>query len=141
MQLANVDVRGEGVLLEPTFKEFIDKLALAKPEWTFTFDYAKDGRYTTSRCMQQGRQVPEDAKYATRMSVTQNNIHLGVLGIQRNVSGDADKKWSLTVSSDNIQSRRGTLQRQSTWRQRYATPRPISSAPRWVRLCTREHRM
>jgi len=107
MQLANVDVRGEGFLLEPTFKEFIDKLALAKPEWTFTFDYVKDGRYATSRCMQQGRQVSEDVKYATRMSVTQNNIHLGVLGIQRNVSGDADKKWSLTVSSDNVQSRRG----------------------------------
>lgn len=107
MQLSNVNVRGDGVLIEPTFKEFVDKLALAKPEWTFTFDYTKDRRYITTRCMQQGRQAPEDVEYATRMSVMQNNRHLGVLGIQRNVSGDADKKWSLTVTSEHIQGRRG----------------------------------
>jgi hypothetical protein len=102
MQLANVDVRGEGILLEPTLKEFVDKVALARPEWTFTFDPAKDQYHTTTRCMQNNSQAPEDTEYALRMSVTQNSRHLGVVSIQRNVSRDRTKKWCLTVASDSV---------------------------------------
>ena len=109
MQLANVDVRGEGILLEPTLKEFVDKVALARPEWTFTFDPAKDQYHTTTRCMQNNGRAPEDTEYALRMSVTQNSRHLGVVSIQRNVSRDPTKKWCLTVSSENIRSRRGNI--------------------------------
>jgi len=109
MQLANVDVRGEGILLEPTLKEFVDKVALARPEWTFTFDPAKDHYHTTTRCMQNNSQAPVDTEYALRMSVTQNSRHLGVVSIQRNVSRDPTKKWCLTVSSENIKSRRGNI--------------------------------
>ena len=93
MQLANVDVRGEGILLEPTLKQFVDKVALARPEWTFTFDPAKDHYHTTTRCMQNNSQAPKDTEYALRMSVTQNSRHLGVVSIQRNVSRDRTKKW------------------------------------------------
>jgi len=109
MQLANVDVRGEGILLEPTLKEFVDKVALARPEWTFTFDPAKDQYHTTTRCMQNNSQAPEDTEYALRMSVTQNSRHLGVVSIQRNVSRDPTKRWCLTVTSENIKSRRGNI--------------------------------
>jgi hypothetical protein len=109
MQLANVDVRGEGILLEPTLKQFVDKVALARPEWTFTFDPAKDQYHTTTRCMQNNSRAPEDTEYALRMSVTQNSRHLGVVSIQRNVSRDPTKKWCLTVSSENIRSRRGNI--------------------------------
>jgi len=107
MQLSNVDVRGEGVLLEPTLKEFVNKVALAKPEWTFTFDYAKDKHYTVSKCMQHNSLPPDDTEYAVRMSVTQNSRHLGIVSIQRNISRDATKRWCLTVSSENIRHGRG----------------------------------
>ena len=109
MQLSNVHVLGTGVLLEPTLAEFVNKLALAKPEWTFTFDLAKAKYHTVSRCMQNGKLAPNDAAYATRMDVTQNSRHLGVVSIQRNVSRDRTKKWCLTVSSENVETthRRG----------------------------------
>lgn len=109
MQLSNVDVRGEGILLEPTLKEFVDKVALARPEWTFTFDPAKDQYHTTTRCMQNNGRAPDNTEYALRMSVTQNSRHLGVVSIQRNVSRDPTKKWCLTVSSENVKSRRGNI--------------------------------
>lgn len=102
MQLSNVDVRGEGVLLEPTLKEFVNKLALARPEWAFTFDYAKDKNYTVSKCMQNNSLAPNDTEYATRMVVTQGSRHLGIVAIQRNVSRDYSKKWCLTVFSENV---------------------------------------
>ena len=109
MQLSNVHVLGAGVLLEPTLAEFVNKLALAKPEWTFTFDLAKAKYHTTSKCMQNNQLAPNDAEYAVRMDVTQNSRHLGVVSIQRNVSRDRTKKWCLTVSSENVETthRRG----------------------------------
>ena len=109
MQLSNVHVLGTGVLLEPTLAEFVNKLALAKPEWTFTFDLAKAKYHTTSKCMQNNQLAPNDAEYAVRMDVTQNSRHLGVVSIQRNVSRDRTKKWCLTVSSENVETthRRG----------------------------------
>ena len=102
MQLSNVHVLGTGVLLEPTLAEFVNKLALAKPEWTFTYDFAKAKYHTTSKCMQNNQLAPNDAAYAIRMDVTQNSRHLGVVSIQRNVSRDRTKKWCLTVSSENV---------------------------------------
>lgn len=111
MQLSNVHVLGTGVLLEPTLAEFVNKLALAKPEWTFTFDSAKDKYHTVSKCMQHNSLPPDDTEYAIRMSVTQNNRHLGIVSIQRNVSRDHLKKWCLTVSSESIKSRRGNVTR------------------------------
>ena len=102
MQLSNVHVLGTGVLLEPTLAEFVNKLALAKPEWTFTYDSAKAKYHTTSKCMQNNQLAPNDAEYAVRMDVTQNSRHLGVVSIQRNVSRDRTKKWCLTVSSENV---------------------------------------
>ena len=109
MQLSNVHVLGAGILLEPTLAEFVNKLALAKPEWTFTFDLAKAKYHTTSKCMQNNQLAPNDAEYAVRMDVTQNSRHLGVVSIQRNVSRDRTKKWCLTVSSENVETthRRG----------------------------------
>lgn len=106
MQLSNVHVLGEGVVLEPTLEEFVNKVALAKPEWTFTFDYAKDKHYTVSKCMQHNSLPPDDTEYAVRMSVTQNSRHLGIVSIQRNISRDATKRWCLTVASDNVQHSR-----------------------------------
>ena len=103
MQLSNVHVLGAGILLEPTLAEFVNKLALAKPEWTFTFDLAKAKYHTTSKCMQNNQLAPNDAEYAVRMDVTQNSRHLGVVSIQRNVSRDRTKKWCLTVSSKNVE--------------------------------------
>lgn len=111
MNLSNVNVRGEGVLLEPTFKEFIDKLALAKPEWTFTFDYAKDKHCTVARAMQDNGIPPENSVYAVRMTATQGTRHLGFLAIQRNVSRDYAKRWCITVSSDVIKNGRGGVTR------------------------------
>jgi len=111
MQLSNVDVRGEGILLEPTLKEFVDRVALARPEWTFTFDSAKDKHYTVSKCMQHNSLPPDDIEYAVRMSVTQNNRHLGIVSIQRNISRDITKRWCLTVSSENIRHGRGNTTR------------------------------
>jgi hypothetical protein len=102
MQLSNVHVLGEGVLLEPTLAEFVNKLALAKPEWTFTYDSAKAKYHTTSKCMQSNQLAPNGAEYAVRMDVTQNSRHLGAVSIQRNVSRDHTKKWCLTVSSDSV---------------------------------------
>jgi len=107
MQLSNVHVLGEGVLLEPTLEEFVNKLALARPEWTFTFDLAKTKYHTVSKCMQHNQLAPDDAEYAARMSVTQNSRHLGSVSIQRNISRDATKRWCLTVSSENIRHGRG----------------------------------
>lgn len=109
MQLSNVHVLGAGVLLEPTLAEFVNKLALAKPEWTFTFDLAKAKYHTTSSCMQHNKRAPDNREYALRMDVTQNGRHLGVVSIQRNVSRDNTKKWCLTVSSENVETthRRG----------------------------------
>jgi len=111
MQLSNVHVLGEGVVLEPTLEEFVNKVALAKPEWTFTFDYAKDKHYTVSKCMQHNSLPPDDTEYAVRMSVTQNSRHLGIVSIQRNISRDATKRWCLTVSSENIRHGRGNTTR------------------------------
>ena len=91
MQLSNVHVLGEGVVLEPTLEEFVNKVALAKPEWTFTFDSATAKYHTTSKCMQNNQLAPNDAEYAVRMDVTQNSRHLGVVSIQRNVSRDHTK--------------------------------------------------
>ena len=102
MQLSNVHVLGEGVLLEPTLAEFVNKLALAKPEWTFTFDYAKAKYHTVSKSMQHNQLAPDDCAYVTRMDVTQNSRHLGVVSIQRNITRDQTKKWCLTVASDNV---------------------------------------
>jgi len=102
MQLSNVHVLGEKVLLEPTLAEFVNKLALVKPEWTFTFDSAKAKYHTTSKCMQHNQLAPDDAEYAVRMDVTQNSRHLGVVSIQRNVSRDRTKKWCLAVASDSV---------------------------------------
>ena len=108
MQLSNVHVLGVGVVLEPTLAEFVNKLALAKPEWTFTFDSAKAKYHTTPKCMQNNQLAPNDAAYATRMDVTQNSRQLGVVSIQRNVSRDHTKKWCLTVSSDSVKGRGST---------------------------------
>ena len=108
MQLSNVHVLGTGVLLEPTLEEFVNKVALAKPEWTFTFDHAKAKYHTVSKCMQNNQLAPNGAEYAVRMDVTQNSRHLGVVSIQRNVSRDHTKKWCLTVSSNSVKSRGGT---------------------------------
>jgi hypothetical protein len=102
MQLSNVHVLGEKVLLEPTLEEFVNKLALARPEWTFTFDYAKAKYHTVSKSMQHNQLAPDDCAYVTRMDVTQNSRHLGVVSIQRNVTRDQTKKWCLTVASDNV---------------------------------------
>jgi len=106
MQLSNVHVLGEGVVLEPTLEEFVNKVALAKPEWTFTFDSAKSKYHTVSKSMQHNQLAPDDGAYAVRMDVTQNSRHIGVVSIQRNVSRDATKRWCLTVASDNVQHSR-----------------------------------
>jgi hypothetical protein len=109
MQLSNVHIRGVGIELEPTFKEFINKLALAKPEWVFTHDSVQDEHYAVSRSMEKGLQPQDGYKFATRMHVEQNNRFLGSLRIERNVSQNFGKRWCLVVSSENIRnSRRGT---------------------------------
>ena len=106
MQLSNVHILGVGIELEPTFKEFINKLALAKPEWTFIHDSVKDEHYAVSKGMQSGSQPQTGYKFATRMRVEQNGRHLGYVRIERNVSRDYSKKWCIGVSSDNIHNQR-----------------------------------
>lgn len=109
MQLSNVHILGVGVELEPTFKEFINKLALAKPEWTFIYDISKDEHYTVGYSMETKSQPQTGHKFVVRMRVEQNGRHLGFVRIERNVSRDYGKKWVIGVSSENIhlQRRRG----------------------------------
>ena len=116
MQLSNVHILGAGIELEPTFKEFVNKLALAKPEWTFIYDVAKDEHYTVGHSMETKSSPQTGHKFAVRMRVEQNGRHLGYVRIERNVSRDYNKKWAISVSSENIrnQRRRGQNQKITT---------------------------
>jgi hypothetical protein len=106
MKLANIRILAEDTELDPKFAECVNKVALARPEFVFTFDANKHKAFTSHATIERGSPHPDKHMYARRLEVTQDGTHVGFMTIDRNYHrrSGVDVHWRISIASRMVRA-------------------------------------
>jgi hypothetical protein len=109
-KLANI-ILPENTVLDPYVQPLVDKLALDRPNWTFTVKTKQMiHRYSFGNSVVGGRTLTNEDKYLRSVEVYEGNELLGNIGVDYHYSHKVDQRYKFYVESWRI----GAQQRRKT---------------------------